>query len=623
VVDLVATWIFIIDLKRIFTIFLILSAGTGMMAQQFELTHKVDSFGVSIRTNLAKIHTPKALATGKNLESMWPSLDTRIKTTIALHTTMMIEKKYRINPFFIDYFSILDLAKTKAQIDDLAFSQLLEVTGKMIEFHSDSELSVYLSTLNDFFQYNALYFGKSNQVLFHDGSYSFAYHGDFNQSIDFDMNTAEFDDEYDEYVDDEYDDYNDDEYDDEYDDEENDGFSEEEETNEEPKVEYFPDMPLPLSGPVITFTNTNIEIVSKWKQARISSTNGSFIIFQHAFSGDGGSIDWGPGGLEEKATVSLQTYNFDVQSPNLSAKDVTLNYPEKLDQPIQGEFEYNGDKGVSGIEFISYKSDISHSNQGIKGLSITGGFSLTGSRVRTMSKQKNFAVLSMSEAGVSKFKAISSEFTIEDSTIRGFGSRTTLYHGTDSIYHPSAQLRFDTRTRDLVVKSIEGNYRYAPFYSSYVKMEIKADMVRWDLDSDSLEFSIISGKAELPALIQSIEYYNPEVLSSFGKSYNFNPIILVTAYVSKTHIRQFFPEDIADYNLLNAKEVKASMKELAHHGYLNFNKFTGKYSLQKKAVHYSMAKRNKVDFDNLLLISKVSNGPNIIFDMERDVCVWN
>ncbi len=614
-------------MRRVITILFVLVAITNVQAQKFELTHKIDSFGVSIRNNLAKIQSQKALITGENLELIWPSLSSEDKNTIIAHVSMMIEKNYKIKPTFIEYFEMLDKTKTIAQIDDLIFSQLLDVTGKVIELHPVNELSGFIFTVNNFLEHKALYLSASNQLLFHNASYSFSYHGGA-QSMDFAVDTAYDDttegDEY-EYNDDyenDYDDYDEeeyDEYDDEYDDyDEYDEYDDEYEEEFFLEEEYFADPPLPLTGPVITFENTNLDIISQRKHAVISNTKGSFIIFQQTFTGDGGSIDWGPGGLEEKANVSLQTYNFAVRRPIINAKVVSLNYPEKLNEPIEGEFEYNGEIGISGMKFVSYQSDIIHSNQGVNGLSLTGGFSLIGSRVATRSKRKSAAVLSMTSNGVNKFMAVSTEFIIADSTIQGKNCRTTLYHGMDSIYHPSTQFRFDTRTKEVVANSVGGDYRYAPFYSSYTNMEITADMIRWDIDSDTLEMSIISGKAELPVLIQSAEYFDPEILASFSRNYNFNPIMLIATYVSKTHIREFYPADIADYNNLNAKELSHAMADLAMHGYLNFNKYTQLYSLRKKAVHYSMAKRNKVDFDNLLLISKVTNGPNIIFDMRNN-----
>ena len=609
--------------KHYFTILFICVSVTISYSQRYEITHEIDSFGVDIQQNLLKIQTQNSISTGESMRTMWPSLDFNSKSEIIKQVNLMIEKEYTIKSTFIDYFTLIDIAKNSAQIDDLTFTQYLEVTGKMIENHDHAELILYLNSVSDFFRIKAIYSGKSNQVLVHNASYSFEYFGapDF-IDIDYEMQDdiveeyeSENPDDYDDYE--EYDDYGDDYYD-EYDDEEYDDEEYDDSFEEEPKEEYLPDPSLNLTGPVITFANTNIDIISSRNHAIISGTKGSYLILHQKFTGDGGSIDWAPGGLEGKASVSLQTYNFDVKRPVLNAKVVTLNYTEKLKEPIKGEFDYNGAAGINGIKFVSYKSDIAHSNQGVQGLSLIGGFSLIGNRVGTRSKQKSKATLSMIEDGVNKFKAVAREYYIEDSTINGNESSITLFHGRDSIYHPSTQFRFDTRTKDLVARSIGGNYKYVPFYSSYVNMEITADMVGWDLDSDSLELSIISGKAELPVLIQSVEYYDPEILASLSKNYNFNPVMLATNFVSRTHNREFFPADIAAYNNLDPIEVSRAFKEMSHHGYLSFDKYTNLYSLRKKAVHYNMARRGRVDFDNLLLISKVKSGPNIVFDMKNN-----
>lgn len=607
-------------LKRILSILFLVLATTGVMGQNFTITQEVDSFSVDIRNNLSSIHTSKASRTAEGMEALWPNLSAVSKNAIINQIQQMNDRDYPIKPVFVDYFTTIDLAKTKALIDETTFNQLVETTGKVIENHTQKELMAYLNSIELFFESEALFLSSSNQVRYHNGSYGFVYHGAAElASIDEDFYEEEPEEEApedadyeedDEYYDDEYydDEYYDDDYEDDYSDEEY------EEEPEEDLIEYFPDPSLPLAGPVITFSNVNLELISPRKQSVIKNTKGDFLILQRAFSGEGGTMDWTAGGIPD-ASISLQTYNFDVHRPNLIAKVVTLTYPEKLAEPIQGELNYNGEQGPAGSRFVSYRSDIQHSNQGVAGLVLTGGFSLVGDKIGTRTKMKKPAYMRLTRDGVNVFRTRAREFIVEDSTVQGKGTRVSLYHGQDSIYHSSAELKFDTRDNNLVVKSVDGNYRYAPFYSSFVNMEITADMVAWDLDSDSLEISILSGKAEIPSLIQSVEYYSSEVLSSLSRNYNFNPVMIVTNYVSRKHVREFYPGDIANYHNLNAREVGNAMKELARYGYLEYDPFTGLYAIKKKAVHYNLAKRNKVDYDNLLLLSKVNTGPNIVFDM--------
>ncbi len=606
---------------------IVVVAVTRGYSQQFDMTSEVDSFGISIKYNLAKIQSARSIAIGEHIEEMWSILGQAEKSEIITHVQAMVDKGYKIKPSFILYFEMIDLAKNKENISAQQFSQLLDVTGKVIENNSDSEIKLFYNSLITFFNQHALYFSKSNQLIATEAAYSFEYHGgasafldDFEDEIieDTEENIADEDSEYDEY-DDEYDnDYDEyDEYNDEYIDEYEDDF----EVNvgwEEPELEYFPDQPLQLDGPVILFHSLNLNVISERKESKIRSTKGSFLIISQKFTGEGGTMDWSTGGLDENVSVTFTTYNFSVRNPVLAASVVNLAYPDKLGELIDGEFEYDGKKGMSGIRFTSYKKDIIQKNDKISGLSITGGFSLVGNKIVTKAKQRSKSILQVEEQGVIKFRSVSESFVLEDSVITGRNAEITVYHGFDSIYHPSTMVRYDISQNELISRSTDGDYRYNPYYSSFVNMEITADLLHWDLDIDSLEFSIISGKAELPAFIQSVDYYNPEVLSTFSSNYGFNALLLVTNFVAKKHIREFYPADIADNYNLNAKEVERAMQDLAHMGYLHYDWITKIYSINKKATHYSMAKKNRVDFDNFLMLSKVTSGPNMVFDIHNN-----
>ncbi len=616
-------------MKRISAILIIVVFATTIAnSQQFEINSEIDSFGISIKSNLAKIHNAKSITTGKHMEALWPELGSDEKTKIINHVKAMVDKGYKIMPSFISYFEMIDLAKNKENVSAQQFSQLLDVTGQVMENNTAKELALFEKFVTTFFKNHALYFSNANQLLTTDPSYSFEYHGGTsNLIIDYEEDTTGYEDdlyedEEDEYGDEFEDEYDDefDEYDDEYDDydEYNEDEFEEKLGWEEPEESYFPEPPLALQGPVIVFSDVSLQIVSKRQKAEIKTTKGAFLIFSQKFSGEGGTVDWSTGGLGENARVVLPTYNFDVRKPYFIAKVSTLEYPDKLHEPIEGEFEYDGKKGISGTSFISYKKDIKLKNTGIPGLSVTGGFSLVGNRIFTKAKQRSKSVLQLADQGIMKFKSVSESFTLVDSVFWGNNASITVYHGFDSIYHPSSHVRYNIAENELVSRSTDSDFRYTPYYSSYINMEITADLLHWSVDSDSLEFSIISGKAELPALIQSVEYFNPDVLASLGENYGFNPVLMVANFVAKKHIREFYPSEIADNYDLETKEVTRALQDLAHLGYLNYDQISRLYSIRKKTVHYSMAKKNKVDYDNFILLSKVSSGPNMIFDIHNN-----
>ena len=600
---------------------LLIMAPTVVRAQQFELPDNIDEFGIRVKENLLKASSADALDIGESFEKLWAGFGPDQKIKIIDHAKAMVEHNYKIKPYFLKYFKIIVLAINNEQLDGQQFIELLNVNEKVIKLHSAAELITYFDAVINFFENHSLYFSSSNRLIAANYSYTFEYPNPF-VTNDFLVDYTDAEEIQDEFYEDQYEDeaeYEDEDnytYDDEYDTYEEDDYSEDEYKVDE--EEYFPDPPPPLEGPVITFYQTDLKIISFKKEAEIKTTSGSFIILKGLFSGSKGTINWSSGGLGDRAIVTLAEYNFDVSRPDFSAKTVKLEYPGKIEAPIEGELSYEGRKGRSGIRFVSYKDNIRIRATEGPGTSLKGGFNLVGDKINTASQMFGISVLSVEDQGVLRFKATSRFFTIQDSLIESSSSAVTIYHKMDSIFHPSAIIRYNPYTQELIVRSADGSYKYTPFYSSFANMDITADIIKWNLNSDSLEISIISGRSEVPVIFQSEEYYNSEILHALSKNYRFNPLLIAVDFVRKHKGQEVLPDEIAKQYDLDPKMVENAMKELAQWGYINYDRNTYTFTLKKKTRHIYMAKRGKVDYDNLLILSNVSSGPNVIFDLEAD-----
>jgi hypothetical protein len=603
----------------------------------------MDEFGTQVKYNLGGVSTDLALGLGDSFEKLWLDFGPDVRAKIIDHVSKMNEREYSLSAYFIPYFQTLVLAKNKENIDDVQFLELVNVTGNVIQNQTPGLTRSYFKSLISFFEKRALHFAASNSLTISNDSYNFEYHGatssDLFSEIDQDDNEymdddeeydddGEYDDEYEEY-DDEYDEYDEeeDDYYDEYGEEDDYGYEDEyddydeeyyDSEVEESVMEFFPDPPPPLDGPVINFHVLDLQINSSRKSAEIKNTKGVFLINTGEFSGDGGRMDWSTGGLGDSVYVTLSQYNFNVKYPEVHAKVVKLTNAAVSTDPIEGEFDYDGRKGNSGTRFISYLGDIEYDNQGEGSSSFYGGVSLIGDRVLSKSKIPKSAVLRVDDSGVKKFKIEGYIFELGDSIITSASSAVTIYHKMDSIYHPSASVKYDRKNRKLIVVSDDGGYRYSPFNSSFTNMDITSDLISWDLDSDSLEMSILSGRTELPVIFQSEEYYNSEVLNKMMANYDFNPLMLAVGYVVKERNRQFLPDDIADYYNVDGNQVQNALIQLTEAGYLDFRREDQTFSLRKKSMHYYRAKKGRTDFDKLLILSNTTSEPNVIFDMRND-----
>ena len=88
--------------------------------------------------------------------------------------------------------------------------------------------------------------------------------------------------------------------------------------------------------------------------------------------------------------------------------------------------------------------------------------------------------------------------------------------------------------------------KHAPYSSTFFSVDFAADVIQWDLYSDSLNILSDGGRNAMPVLIQSIEFYDPEDYRSLkGEGFKFYPLALFSNYGLKNGVTEFYLGDIS------------------------------------------------------------------------------
>ena len=158
----------------------------------------------------------------------------------------------------------------------------------------------------------------------------------------------------------------------------------------------------------------------------------------------------------EEIYVDLESYSFNTRNPRMEAANAKLYYGEKMDQTPKGYFEFKSLRRDSIIDamypkFISYENNIRLKNIGDDNLNYVGGVALEGRRLIGASIYGKPSSLDYADEDGRKFKSRSKMFDFGDSIITSYNSKVAIYHGRDSITHPSVKARFYTNDKRFVV----------------------------------------------------------------------------------------------------------------------------------------------------------------------------
>ncbi|UII28449.1 hypothetical protein LVD15_08465 [Fulvivirga maritima] len=517
-----------------------------------------------------------------------------------------------------------------------SFQQFLEVTEKVLDNYPPDKISKYLKTTGQFFEWKALYFARSNR-LFTDGDYTFEFVEVAEPEETIEIETVdEYDDSdnYDDYEDDNYED--DDEYwdnwddepaDDDWDTEWNEVYEEQTELEDQQMIQAIQSggavMPI-IEGPVIKFDNVNLNFVSAYDSVFLENTSGSFLILKDQFVGNGGKFDWTMAGLgADSVYCSFPEYSFDTRKARLKVESAKLTYTGKIDEPVEGIFEYKSVRHDSTNDshyprFISYYSDIKVKNIG-KDLIYHGGFSLDGAKINSASVMGTYSMIEVRNDQAQKFKARAPLFEFGDSVVTAKRAAVVIYQNYDSIYHPALRLKYDYENQKLVLQKDKGGFRNTPFVSSYFNIDFTADLIRWDLQSDSLNASIMEAARMVPLNIESADHYSYDDYSSLGdRIYPFNPLAMVVAYSRKEGVDEFYVDELAKSYKKDIDVMKGAMLFLAQKGLIGYDSNKRLITVKDKAKHLFNSRFGKKDYDNIIISSVIHYKPNATLNFPKN-----
>ena len=622
-------------MKQSIYLILLICVAQVALAQHVTLNDSSASFGTQVAMLLENTKNPEAAQIGQDFNALWPnSFSSKQQNEVIAIANQLQDRKFAEIPYQRDFFGTLTSGINLANLSGAKMDNFLSMIALSLEKSSSRNLARELVNLRTFFEHGALHFSNYNNLYAHDADYDFQYVTLAGTEVHLNLPVEEEKpDDVAPAVEETTDGWgNDDPWADEPDDawsETDDAAQEDESTgwadaNEvEGNAVLFTfqrnamESPIPeIEGAVITFNKVDLIIATHYDSTGLMGTKGTFLLDKYEFVGEGGKFDWSAAGLNpDDVYVTLEKYSFNTRNPYLEANDAKLTYKNKTNKIADGFFEFKSVKHDSIPDskypkFISYKNDISMTQLGDDNLIFTGGITLEGSKLSGASAYGLNSKMEFADADGKKFKVYSKLFQFKDSVITSYNSRVTIYHGRDSITHPSVKTRYYANSKRFVAIKDKNGYSVRPFNTSYYNMSIEADIIDWSILTDSMNISIMNAKSMLPAYFKSSEYFDFEEIQELTGVYNFNPLLVVYNYGAKHKTREFYVTGLIDELNLNDKAVRGAMQYLLYLDFIDYDEIGGRIYIKDKAIHFVRSKNNRKDYDDLLIPSLSTNKPN-------------
>ena len=601
---------------------------------RYEVPETPSAFGQEIQRLLVATNRDHAMETGDKFGGIWGSLGSDVQQKVIEQTVIMSKKGYPLVPNLDVYFRALVNAVSIEGASNDKLIRYLNVTGKVLENHIGREYLDYLKTASSFFEHHALYYSGGNKLYVVDDSYYFEYAEQAFEEETFEETWDEevYDDQDIQYYDedgnyigpeeeaqtwdeqqpfDSWDNYDDQSWD--------------TELYEEPTVfeENIPDyikpeiiVPEP-EGPIIRFEKATLNIATKYDSVFLKNTTGFFSIIDKNFTGNGGRFDWTVDGLDSlEVYTELKEYSFDTRKTNIKAIDATMNYPDRLDSPVEGIFEFKSVRHDTVIaatypRFLSYESNIPIKGIGDEHVEYVGGFAMNGAKIYGASLSHKYSTITVQGEHGNSFSARSHYFIFEDSTISSDRAQLKVKHKRDSITHPAIRFDYQVGPRLLRTNPDRGRFKDTPYSSSYFNVDFLTESMKWEMETDTMDVYIRQAKKVRPLVIESIDHFEQNDYNRLTSVHRYHLLGMIISHANSVGSDTLLISDISSKYNLPYEEVESGVEVLMHKGLVNYDKVRAIIKIKHKGRLLVEANFERADYDNMIMESLMEEEPEL------------
>lgn len=289
-------------------------------------------------------------------------------------------------------------------------------------------------------------------------------------------------------------------------------------------------------------------------------------------------------------------------------------------------------------QFESYDKKLTINNIGDH-INYRGGFRLEGTSVIGFGDQETPAEMDfLKENGELAINTKAQKYIIRiGERIVAQDVKASLYFGQDSIYHPSIDFRFDIDKRLLTMTRKGDGSSNIAFFNSFHQLEMEVEKVAWQVDADSIEvgqrdMTNISNRPK-KGIFESLEYYNEFDYIRWQNIASYNPIATIKSYAEYREKMEGYPREEA--RTLNANDlakrlnprlslvsILGLLNDLVADGFIYYDSERETVYVKEKTFHYAEASRKKRDYDIIRAVSE-SKRNNGILDLTSQQLILN
>lgn len=336
----------------------------------------------------------------------------------------------------------------------------------------------------------------------------------------------------------------------------------------------------------------------------VAETSGIFDYESKKFNGRFGVLTWEKTGLKKNDTYAdLGNYKIGMTDLTLKADTVSLT-TEYFKAPIKGslvdDIGMNADGSYNFPKFTSF--DFRLKIEELKeGVDYDGGFSLQGNRMVGTGVKDNPAKLIYKFNGKTLFEISSIGFTVDPTGILSrIAQLKMIYPNGETLTHEEGLFQFYENENQFYFTAAKRGNLTLPFRDNHFQVSCNSPVLKWEINTPypKYTFELATSQEQKVIQFESLNYFDEQLYKGFGSNSN-NPIAQIYAFAKKNNLNVLTEGQASTAMNTTIETAKSKLLELAAMGFLGYETFEKRITLQPKLYAYAEAATSKADYDNV------------------------
>jgi hypothetical protein len=214
--------------------------------------------------------------------------------------------------------------------------------------------------------------------------------------------------------------------------------------------------------------------------------------------------------------------------------------------------------------------------------------------------------------------ARSDAFVIEPDRINAASAAVTICHQDDSLFHAGLRFRYMHPKREVSMLRTDRGLMESPWFDTYHHVDIHCEGLYWRMDEPEIRFRALQGMQQVSnATFVSRKYYDERMYDAIQGIDNTSPLVRLYQYSKQFDTRKFYIEELAKFIKYPINQTESMVIGLARDGFIFYNLETKQGVITDKTFHFVNARSLRTDYDVIAFQSHVEKDDNALLSLDN------